>query len=77
MRRLEEMETALLFGRGDAAALPDRRLHAKQWHTDIRTGSPEQVADSCSQEHFAIRSIIGHPFGLTLAALLRGQTDRF
>jgi hypothetical protein len=27
-------------------ALPVRRLQARQWQTETRTGSPEQVADS-------------------------------
>src|SRR5580704_14334639 len=39
-------------------ALPVRCLHAIQWQTDRRTGSPEQVADNWPHEHCA-RRVVG------------------
>src|SRR5262245_55979621 len=39
-------------------ALPVRRLQARQWHTEIRTGSPAQVAESWPQEHSARRVVM-------------------
>jgi hypothetical protein len=37
-------------------ALPVRRWQAKQWHIEIRTGSPSAVSWSCPQEQEALRS---------------------
>jgi hypothetical protein len=34
-------------------APPVRRLQAKQWQTETRTGSPKHVAESCPQQHSA------------------------
>src|SRR6266436_4539062 len=39
-------------------ALPVFRLQARQWHTAMRKGSPEQVAESWPQEHSARRVVI-------------------
>ena len=34
--------------------LPIRRWHARQWHNEIRAGSPEHLAASCPHTHAAI-----------------------
>src|SRR5208282_1286313 len=39
-------------------ALPVFRLQARQWHTAMRVGSPEQVAESWPHEHSARRVVI-------------------
>src|ERR1700674_353174 len=39
-------------------ALPVFRLQARQWHTAMRAGSPEQVAESWPHEHSARRVVV-------------------
>jgi hypothetical protein len=39
-------------------ALPVRRLQARQWQTETRTGSPSQIAASWPQEHWARRRVM-------------------
>src|SRR5579863_9119177 len=55
-------------------ALPVFRLQARQWHTAMRKGSPEQVADSCPQEHSARRVVM---LGSYASAPMRRASDTF
>src|SRR6185369_11401634 len=51
--------TTVTASRGNRACapntLPVRRWHARQWHTDTRTGSPTTCACNCPQLHAATR----------------------
>src|SRR4051794_7990616 len=58
-------------------ALPVRRLQARQWQTETRTGSPEQVAESCPHEHSARRVVMAAPLEIAppLSRLARWPLD--
>src|SRR5258708_23453108 len=55
-------------------ALPDFRLQARQWHTAMRKGSPEHVAESWPHEHSGRRVVI---VGSYTSAPMRRAWDRF
>src|ERR1700691_5705539 len=55
-------------------ALPVFRLQARQWHTAMRTGSPEHVAESWPHEHSARRVVI---VGSYTSAPMRRAWDSF
>src|SRR5919201_3325190 len=55
-----------------ANALPVRRWQARQWHTEIRTGSPSTVRRSCPQLQAASRVCIARSY----EALARREDER-
>ena len=69
------------FSRGKRAwapkTLPVRRWQARQWQTEIRTGSPVVVRESWPQLHEAVRVVIGAKQRAKWASLSTGLTLLF